>query len=113
MKIPKGFEFNQSRKTHCLQLKKNLYGQKQAERVWNKHLHKGLIEIGFTQSIVDECVYYCGSTVMLCYVDGTILIDPQDKPIDNMIEELQRLNYDLTNEGELEDYLGIRIERLP
>ena len=30
MEIPKGFEHNASQKTHCLKLKKNLYGQKQA-----------------------------------------------------------------------------------
>ena len=30
-----------------------------------------------------------------------------------MIAELQKLNYDLTDEGELEDYLGIQIEKLP
>ena len=40
-----------------------------------------------------------------------ILIDPEDKPIDDVIRELQDLNYDLTDEGNLEDYLGIRIER--
>ncbi len=31
MEIPRGFKFNGSRRTHCLSLKKNLYGQKQAE----------------------------------------------------------------------------------
>ena len=44
---------------------------------------------------------------MLCYINDTILIDPEDKPIDNVIQELQALNYDLTDEGNLEDYLGI------
>ena len=29
MAIPRGFKFNESNKTHCLHLKKNLYGQKQ------------------------------------------------------------------------------------
>jgi Reverse transcriptase (RNA-dependent DNA polymerase) len=33
MEIPKGFKFNGSQSTHCLLLKKNLYGQKQAGRV--------------------------------------------------------------------------------
>ena len=81
--------------------------------MWNKYLHKGLLKIGFMQSTVDECVYYHATTIMLCYVDYTILIDPEDKPIDNnVIKELCKLNYDLTNKGELEDYLGIQIERL-
>ena len=44
---------------------------------------------------------------MLCYVNDTILIDPHDESIDNVITELRNLNYDLTDEGELEDYLGI------
>jgi hypothetical protein len=44
MEIPRGFDFEGSRKTHALRLKKNLYGTRQAGRVWNQHLHKGLIE---------------------------------------------------------------------
>ena len=49
---------------------------------------------------------------MLCYVDNTILIHPEDKLINNIIQELCKLKYDLSYEGELEDYLGICIERL-
>ena len=30
---------------HALLLHKNLYGQKQADRVWNAHLEKGLPDI--------------------------------------------------------------------
>ncbi len=43
MKLPRGIEVpGISNDTHCLRLKKNLYGQKQAGRVWVKHLQKGL-----------------------------------------------------------------------
>ena len=44
MEIPQGFSKNGTRKTHCLRLKKNLYGTKQAGQTRNKHIHKGLIE---------------------------------------------------------------------
>jgi hypothetical protein len=56
MEIPHGFEFEGSR--HCLHIKKNLYGQKQAGRVWNKHLRKGLVQMGFRLSSVDEKLSY-------------------------------------------------------
>jgi hypothetical protein len=58
MEVPAGFEFQGTRKTHCLHLLKNLYGQNQAGQVWNKHLHKGLTKKGFIQSKIDECVYF-------------------------------------------------------
>jgi hypothetical protein len=42
------------RDTHYLKLLKNLYGQKQAGRVWHEYLVEGLIEGHFKQSIVDN-----------------------------------------------------------
>jgi hypothetical protein len=112
MEVPRGFEFEGSRKTHCLRILKNIYGSKQAGRVWNKHLHKGLITLGFTQSNVDECVYYRNSTIFFCYVDDSVLIDPVASEIDRAIDELRALKYDITDEGEIDDYLGVKIERL-
>jgi hypothetical protein len=111
MEIPRGFEFENSRKTHCLCLIKNLYCQKQAGCVWNKHLHKGLIKMGFIQSKIDECIYYRGSTIFLCYVDDSILIDPDPNIINQAIEEFHQRKYTMTDEGKIGDYLGIKIER--
>ena len=65
MEIPQGFEQKDGgKKTHVLKLLKNLYGQKQAGRIWNLHLHKGLIERGYLQSKIDPCVYSRGN----CYI---------------------------------------------
>ena len=59
MKLPRGIELpGVSNDTHCLRLKKNIYGQKQVGREWVKHLQAGLRNIGFTPSKVDECVWY-------------------------------------------------------
>jgi hypothetical protein len=60
MEIPKGAavigdQNNNSKYTLCLI--KNLYGQKEAGHVWYQYLTKGLKELGFMQSSIDECVF--------------------------------------------------------
>jgi hypothetical protein len=48
MELPRGLIFEGChRDTHCLELLKNLYGQKQAGRVWHEYLVEGLIERHF------------------------------------------------------------------
>jgi hypothetical protein len=74
--------------------------------------HKGLIKLGFKQSSVDECVYYRNSTIFLCYVNDTILIEPSDEVINNVIQELKDQKFNVTDEGQIEDYLGVHIEKL-
>ena len=111
MEIPQGFKYKHSRKTHALRLKKNIYGQKQAGRIWNRHLHAGLTKLGFEQSKIDECVYYRRKTIFLCYVDDSIIIAPNAKDADQVIKQLEELNYDVSDEGDVDDYLGVKIER--
>jgi Reverse transcriptase (RNA-dependent DNA polymerase) len=86
MDIPQGFSIQGSRSDHCLLLKKNLYGQKQAGRVWNHHLHDGLLARGFVQSNVDMCLYFRGNVAMLIYTDDGILIAPTQGEIDTVID---------------------------
>jgi hypothetical protein len=57
MEVPQGFNVDGARADYCLRLKKNLYGQKQAGRVWNQYLHDGMIARGFVQSEID--MYVC------------------------------------------------------
>jgi hypothetical protein len=112
MQLPRGVTFPRfHRSIHCLKLKKNLYGQKQAGRVWNKFLVDGLVNsLKFTQSKVDECVFYCGSTVLLMYVDDGILCGPSAKDIQTIIKELGAL-YNITDEGEIDAYLGVKVSK--
>ena len=70
LKIPDGCETDEGfNKTHVLKLLKNVYGQKQAGRVWNDYLTGKLLGLGFKRSLIDECVFYRGSLVFLLYVD--------------------------------------------
>jgi hypothetical protein len=86
MELPRGLIFDGChRDTHCLILLKNLYGQKQAGHVWHEYLVEGLIEGHFKQSIVDNCVFYKGSTMLLVYVDDAIIWGPSSKVIDKSL----------------------------
>ena len=61
MEVPKGVSISGlplDSKAYVLELKMNLYGQKQAGRVWYQHLTSGLTKLGFTPSAIDECVFY-------------------------------------------------------
>ncbi len=66
MKIPAGVDIIEGEKTDfVLKMLRNIYGQKQAGRVWNKYLHGILLRLGFVQSQVDEGVYSIRLTVLL------------------------------------------------
>jgi hypothetical protein len=114
MDLPKGIKTKYGDgKTHVLKLLKNLYGQKQAGRVWNQHLVDGLKSIGFQQSSIDECVFYRKNVIFVVYVDDGIFASPDNAAIDDAIRDLRNARLDLEDQGSLNDYLGVNIERLP
>eukprot|EP01082_Thalassiosira_pseudonana_P014670 g13359.t1 g13359 contig8:485418-487020(-) len=70
MELPAGLSTKHGdSKSHVLKLLANLYGQKQAGRVWNEYLVGKLRSIGFEQSKVDDCIFYRGDAVFIVYVD--------------------------------------------
>jgi hypothetical protein len=112
MQLPRGLTFSGvHHSTHCFKLKKNLYGSRQAGRVWNQHLVNGLVNIlKFKQSHVDECVFYSGTTILLIYVDDEILCGTSADEIQTILKELGKL-FNITDEGEIDTYLGVKISR--
>jgi hypothetical protein len=113
MELPKGIQLSSGNsRTHVLRLINNLYGQKQAGRVWNQHLAKVLHKAGFVASIVDECVFYKGKTIFIVYVDDGILFGPDLKEIELAMKNLDAQGFNLDMMGDVKDYLGINFERL-
>ena len=111
MKVPKGYDKTGiTEKTHALKLLKNLYGQKQAGRVWNQYMVEKLKRLRFEQSTVDECVFYYKQSVLIVYTDDCIIMGPNGKELDRMFKKLQS-QFDITMEGTLCDYLGIMIKK--
>ena len=89
---------------------KNIYGQKQAGRVWNKYLCEGLTNLGFQQSKIDECVWFKGSTIFMYFVDDGILCGPDQKEIDSVMDDFRDQNkagnsFDIEDCGDVTDYI--------
>jgi hypothetical protein len=116
MKLPHGITTaNNDKNSHVLKLHKNIYGGKNSGRIWNDYLTKGLKEIGFTQSIIDECVFYKGHLIFLCYVDDGIFAGPNKDDIDKAIQDLTnptkaKATFNIEDQGNIADYLGINFE---
>jgi hypothetical protein len=91
MAIPKGFEVEGEAQDYVLKLKKNLFGQKQAGRVWNQHLVDKLKEVGFIPSQIDECLFYKGESVFVLYTDDSILAGPDPQELDNIVQEMEEV----------------------
>ena len=115
MGIPRGFTIQDGNpKDYALKLHRNVYGQPQSGRVWNQYLTKILTEkVGFTKSEVDECVFYRGQVMYVLYTDDSILAGPSEEEIDKVIEDIKKAKLDITIEGDLQDFLGVNIDRKP
>ena len=112
LSIPPGFKLKgtASRDSHLIKMVKNQYGTKQAGRVWEQHLHKGLLKLGFKASTADECVYFRNGLILACYVDNCWILHPDQQEVDLFYDELGK-PFDITDEGELNDFLGINVTR--
>ena len=102
-----------NRKTHVLKLKRNVYGQKQAGRVWNQYINQGMRSIGFTPCKFDPCLYYHKSIIFLVYIDDCIVFVSNDKAIDEVITDLRSStqNFSLDDQGDVGDFLGVQIQK--
>jgi hypothetical protein len=100
-----------------LKLCKSLYGLKQAPKTFFDKLRAGLIERGFTPSNIDPCLFLKNNMICVVYVDDTILCGPDPQALEEEIIGLgvnnleQRHSFQLRNEGEVGDFLGIRIQK--
>ena len=108
MEIHKGYDLKGAAQDNfVLRLEKNLYGQKQVGRMWNKHLTKKLREIGFVQSQVDECMFYKQGYIYVLYTDDSVLTGPSTEEIDKIIKQMRSAGLELTVEGDMSDFLGV------
>ena len=117
MELPRGMVpdcDDGNKRSYVLKLKKNLYGLKQASFNWFDKLKSGLVDRGFKPSEIDPCLYYKKGMIILTYVDDCIIVSTEMKKIDDFVKSMQNgpENFDLTDEGDIDKFLGIEIEQL-
>ena len=110
MELPAGIVPTNSNKDYILFLKKTLYGQKQASRVFHLYLKEGLTKLGFTPSKVDEYLFYRHKTIFIVYVDDGIVVGKNMDNINKVIHELKEQGYNIEDRGTITDYLGVNFK---
>jgi hypothetical protein len=98
-----------------LQLHKSIYGQVDSPKLFFEHLSKGMLELGFTPSTSDPCLFIHSKhkLMVLNYCDDQIWLSPDDALIEDYVAKLAGLGYDLTLEpkGDIFGFLGINFAK--
>ncbi|KAL7482124.1 hypothetical protein ACHAW6_007810 [Cyclotella cf. meneghiniana] len=98
MEIPHGIETTEGNTKDCvLQLLANMYGQKQAGRVWNQYLF----------------VFYRDDIIFIIYVDDGIFLSTSDDQLSHVTKELTNIGLRVEDQGHAADYVGVSIKWLP
>ena len=62
------------------------------------------------QRKIDPCLFLRDDIICVIYVDDTIFFSKEDTIIDKIITQLKE-SFELTDEGEVDAFLGIKITR--
>lgn len=115
MSQPEGFVIK-DKEGLSLRLLKSLYGLKQASREWNKLIHKVLINMGYKQNAYDHCLYTRSDKsglvgmIGLWVDDSTVATRKGSNEMTRILAELRK-HFEVTSEGDLKWFLGIKVER--
>jgi hypothetical protein len=113
MVLPQGIQTTHGNsKDHELKLEKNIYGQKQAGRVWNMFLMDTLMSIGFTPSLIDDCVFFRSDIIFMVYVNDGIFLGNDDLQLQDVIKEIQNLGLNIEDQGHPAEYVDVNIKKL-
>jgi hypothetical protein len=95
-------------------LKRGLYGMKQSGRIWNKTMHKAMLDWGFKRLHADPCVYYraneLGIVLSAVHVDDFLIVSSTSDASRAFKNELKSL-WTISDLGEARFCIGIGISR--
>ncbi len=70
------------------------------------------MSIGFTSSLIDDCVFFCNDIIFMVYVDDGIFLGSNDLQLKEFIKEIQDLGLNIEDQGHLAVYVGVNIKKL-
>jgi hypothetical protein len=73
---------------------------------------KASLQTDFFQSKTDPCLYLRNDCIIVGYTDVTLFFTPDDSTIDSIIQNLSK-SFTLEDQGNVQDFLGIRIHKDP
>ena len=95
----------------CLRLRKSLYGLSVAPKLWHEHLLSAILSLGFKQSAFDPCLLYKPTMILVIYVDDGGIGFKYKSDLNQFLEQLRSKGFELTQEGNFSEYLGIKLEK--
>jgi hypothetical protein len=112
MEQPDGFRIKGKEYLVC-QLKKSLYGLKQASRQWYKKFDSFMVEHGYDRTTSDHCVFVKKFSngefiILLLYVNDILIVGRDTSKIDRLKEELSKF-FAMKDLGPARKILGMKI----
>ena len=85
---PAGVVLSQSKGDMVLKLIINLYGLKDAGKIWFKYLTGGLERTGFKPTASDLCIYVRGFNMIVIYAGDCIILSRTEDEANKIIVEI-------------------------
>ena len=116
MSYPENFKSDGGQHDVVLKLKKILYGQAEAARLWYEKLQNGLLYRGFVMIKVDHCLFMSKTVIYVVYVDDCLLLACSQSDIDNVMKSFKEdgpsYNWEHSKGESVSEFLGIVIKTL-
>ena len=116
IELPRDFKSDGGQHDVVLKLKKSLYGQAKAARLWYEKFRNGLLERGFVMSKVDSCLFMSKNVICVVYVDDCIFWASSQSEIDNVMnyskEDGNSYNWEHSKGESVSGFLSIDINTL-
>ena len=109
--FPRGFRDGPNDDNMCLRLNKSLYGISIAPRLFYLNIYNAMLELGFTQSQFDPCLFLKDSIFIIFYVDDAGIAARTEALAKEFVRDMEAKGFEITPQGSFTKYLGIKYHR--